>query len=30
VDRLRAELGHQSEIQVLLTFVTTTQRGLTR
>lgn len=30
VDRLRTELGDQTEIQVLLSFVTTSQRGLTR
>ena len=30
VERLRTELGDQSEIQTLLTFVTTSQRGLTR
>jgi len=30
VERLRAELGDQTEIQVLLGFVTTSQRGLTR
>ena len=30
VERLRTELGDQSEIQVLLAFVTTSQRGLTR
>jgi len=30
VERLRTELGDQPEIQELLTFVTTSQRGLTR
>ena len=30
VERLRTELGDQSEIQALLAFVTTSQRGLTR
>jgi UDP-N-acetylglucosamine acyltransferase len=30
VERLRTELGDQSEIQVLLSFITTSQRGLTR
>ena len=30
VERLRAELGDQSEIQTLLAFITTSQRGLTR
>jgi len=30
VERLRTELGDQGEIQVLLSFITTTQRGLTR
>jgi len=30
VERLRTELGDQPEIQALLTFVTTSQRGLTR
>ena len=30
VERLRTELGDQSEIQTLLTFVTTSERGLTR
>jgi UDP-N-acetylglucosamine acyltransferase len=30
VERLRTELGDQREIQVLLAFVTTSQRGLTR
>ena len=30
VERLRTELGHQPEIQALLTFVTTSERGLTR
>ena len=30
VERLRTELGDQSEIQTLLGFVTTSQRGLTR
>jgi len=30
VERLRTELGDQSEIQTLLAFVTTSQRGLTR
>jgi len=30
VERLRTELGDQSEIQTLLDFVTTSQRGLTR
>ena len=30
VERLRTELGDQTEIQVLLAFVTTSQRGLTR
>jgi UDP-N-acetylglucosamine acyltransferase len=30
VERLRTELGDQPEIQVLLDFVTTSQRGLTR
>ena len=30
VERLRTELGDQAEIQALLTFVTTSQRGLTR
>jgi len=29
-ERLRAELGDQPEIQVLLGFVTTSQRGITR
>ncbi len=30
VERLRTELGDQGEVQVLLTFVTSSQRGLTR
>ena len=30
VERLRTELGNQPEIQALLTFVTTSERGLTR
>ncbi len=30
VERLRTELGDQSEIQTLLSFITTSQRGLTR
>ena len=30
VERLRTELGDQPEIQALLTFVTTSERGLTR
>ena len=30
VERLRTELGDQSEIQTLLAFVTTSQRGITR
>ena len=30
VERLRTELGDQSEIQALLLFVTTSERGLTR
>jgi len=30
VERLRTELGDQSEIQTLITFVTTSQRGVTR
>lgn len=30
VERLRTELGDQSEIQTLLAFITTSQRGLTR
>jgi len=30
IERLRTELGDQSEIQVLLAFVTTSHRGLTR
>ena len=30
VERLRTELGDQSEVQALLAFVTTSQRGLTR
>jgi len=30
VERLRTELGDQAEIQALLSFVTTSQRGLTR
>ena len=30
VERLRTELGDQTEIQVLLSFITTSQRGLTR
>jgi UDP-N-acetylglucosamine acyltransferase len=30
VERLRTELGDQSEIQILLSFITTSQRGLTR
>jgi UDP-N-acetylglucosamine acyltransferase len=30
VERLRTELGDQPEIQALLTFITTSQRGLTR
>jgi UDP-N-acetylglucosamine acyltransferase len=30
VERLRTELGNQPEIQALLTFITTSERGLTR
>jgi UDP-N-acetylglucosamine acyltransferase len=30
VERLRTELGDHSEIQILLSFITTSQRGLTR
>ena len=30
VERLRTELGDEPEIKALLTFVTTSQRGLTR
>ena len=30
IERLRTELGNQSEIQLLLSFVTTSQRGITR
>ncbi|HZX42588.1 MAG TPA: acyl-[acyl-carrier-protein]--UDP-N-acetylglucosamine O-acyltransferase, partial [Myxococcaceae bacterium] len=30
IERLRMELGDQSEIQVLLGFITTSHRGITR